>query len=252
VTDTKPIMVLNAGPNTQWPLFHAACGGDNDVLFAASMGIALEKVMLVDLEQAAQLPAAETCAGVVISGSASMVTDRLPWSERAAAWIRENRDRVPMLGVCFGHQLIAHALGGRVDWSATGPEYGTIAITTTALARGDALFQQLPGQFLAQSAHHQTVTKLPAGSVTLAEGSSGIQAARFGRQTWGVQFHPEYSREQNRVLLEVFRDGLAEGGVDVDAMLGTLGDSGDAARVLGAFAATCGHVPKQHAAAAIA
>ena len=59
------------------------------------------------------LPLREGFAGVIVTGSAAMVPDRHPWSERSATWLREAAHAgLPLFGICSGHQLIAHALGG--------------------------------------------------------------------------------------------------------------------------------------------
>ncbi|RYF49524.1 MAG: glutamine amidotransferase, partial [Comamonadaceae bacterium] len=67
------------------------------------------------------LPAPHAVAGAIITGSWNMVTDREDWSELTAAWVREAfAGDVPLLGICYGHQLMAHALGGVVDYHPQG------------------------------------------------------------------------------------------------------------------------------------
>lgn len=236
----KPIAIFNTGPlQRTLGAFQAVCGGDNDYLFTKACGLAPADVVDVDVEMTDDLPAAADLAGVIVTGSASMVTDRLPWSERAAAWIRDNRDRVPVLGVCFGHQLIAHAYGGMVAWNPRGPEYGTVEVTVTPAAKGDPLMVGMPQRFAVQSAHHQTVVALPAGCTILAEGDSGLHAARFSKSTWGVQFHPEYDARINAAVLEIFSEGLAKDGVDVTAGRASIRSSETALGVLRNFVAIC-------------
>lgn len=239
----KPIAIFNTGPlRRTLGAFQDVCGGDNDYLFAQACGLELGDVTDVDVEMAGALPDAREFAGVIVTGSASMVTDRLPWSERAAAWIRDNSGRVPMLGVCFGHQLIAHALGGTVNWNPTGPEYGTVEVTATAAANEDTLMTGMPRRFAVQSAHHQTVVGLPEGTVVLAEGKSGCHAARFTESIWGVQFHPEYDARINLAVLDIFSEGLARDGVDVAAGRASIRSTETAKGVLSNFAAICGYV----------
>lgn len=67
------------------------------------------------------LPAPDNATIAVITGSWDMVTERLPWSEMTAAWIREAMAiEMPLFGVCYGHQLMAHALG--VRWTTIQPD----------------------------------------------------------------------------------------------------------------------------------
>jgi GMP synthase (glutamine-hydrolysing) len=237
----KPIAVINTGPITpELGVFYDACGGDNDKLFAQSCGLACDDLVSIEVQDGEALPEPEKFAGVIITGSASMVTELEPWAERCVEWVRASEDRVPMLGVCYGHQLIAHALGGEVGWNAAGPEYGTVDVSLTSDARADTLMDGLPERFLVQAAHHQTVKRLPPGSVLLAEGVAGVHAARFSARTWGVQFHPEYDQSINVALLQEFRGNLTRHGFDVDAAIAAAAPSPQAVRVLTKFAALCG------------
>jgi GMP synthase-like glutamine amidotransferase len=109
-------------------------------------------------------------AGVLVTGSGAMVTDREPWSERTADWLREAAQRgLPMLGICYGHQLIAQALGGEVGWNPNGREMGTVPVRLADVARHDPLFGGLPSEFHAQTTHLQTVL-----ASTAARPSDGV------------------------------------------------------------------------------
>ncbi len=95
--------------------------------------------------------------------------DRVPWSEVLAAWVAEAVPMgIPVLGVCYGHQLLAHALGGEVDYHPAGPEVGTVPVRLTPAARTDPLFARLPETFYAHATHAQSVLRLPAAAVHLA------------------------------------------------------------------------------------
>lgn len=73
------------------------------------------------------LPALDGLAGVVITGSHAMVSEREPWSEGAAAWLRAAvQAGVPVLGICYGHRLPAHCLGGEVSYHPGGIEIGSV------------------------------------------------------------------------------------------------------------------------------
>jgi GMP synthase (glutamine-hydrolysing) len=236
----RPVAVFNAGPfrDSEEPGFTNYCGGDNDVLFARTLGLKPSEVIEVRIKEGVALPAAGEISGVVVSGSAAMVTDRHPWAERAAAWVAENRDRVPMLGVCFGNQLLAHALGGRVEWTPKGPEYGTVEIRPLAPAASDSLFKGVKAAqkpFLAQGAHSQRVADLPKGGVLLAENDYGLQAARYSDLTWGLQFHPEYDKGLMEVLFDDFGNAIGQIGIDVAAARKGLTETPVAAAVLRQF-----------------
>ncbi|KFA31902.1 glutamine amidotransferase, partial [Xanthomonas vasicola pv. musacearum NCPPB 4384] len=108
-------------------------------------------------------------AGIIVSGSAAFVTDRADWSERSAEWLRHAAHQgMPLLGICYGHQLLAHALGGEVDYNPAGRESGTIALELHPPAEQDPLFAGLPPQFPAHATHLQTVVRAPDGAVVLA------------------------------------------------------------------------------------
>src|SRR5690606_14497497 len=111
----------------------------------------------VDVEHGDGLPSREGFAGVIVTGSAAMVTDRHDWSEQAAAWLRDAAHAgLPLLGICYGHQLIAHALGGKVGPNEVGREMGTVCIHLQPAAKDDPLFAGVPRSFAAQATHLQS------------------------------------------------------------------------------------------------
>lgn len=177
--------------------------GDFPAWFRHGMGLARDAVTILRVDEGASLPPPHACAGVIVTGSGAMVSDRLDWSEATAAWLRAAvAAGVPVLGVCYGHQLLAHALGGRVDDHPRGREVGTVAIECLPAAATDDLFATAPARFRAHVTHQQSVLALPPGAVVLARSAHDPhQAVRFAPNAWGVQFHPEFSAGIMRLYL---------------------------------------------------
>jgi GMP synthase (glutamine-hydrolysing) len=188
------------------------------------------------------LPAPATVAqrrmGVVVTGSHAMVTDRAPWSEATATWLAELvAQGVPVLGICYGHQLLAHALGGEVWAHPIGLEAGTIQVEPTAHAATDPLLGHLSAPFAAQSAHRQSVRVLPPGATVLARNAfEPHHAYRVGTCAWGVQFHPEFGPEATRGYVQHLANDLHAQGDNVQALHANVRPSPEAASVLARFA----------------
>lgn len=168
--------------------------GDYEDWISAGLKSSLPKQVLLAWDSPEFPPLAEV-AGVIVSGSHAMVTDRLPWSERLGDWLKSSlQAEVPVLGICYGHQLLAHACGGKVGNRAEGIEIGTHQIQLAAQAAEDPLFGKIPAQFSANLVHFQSVLELPESALLLASSAAEPhQAFRIGHCAWGVQFHPEFS-----------------------------------------------------------
>jgi GMP synthase (glutamine-hydrolysing) len=136
----------------------------------------------------------------------------------AEAWLRDVvRAGTPTLGICFGHQMLAQALGGEVQKNPRGREIGTVRIERIA---DDPLFEGLPAAFEVNATHIDTVTVLPPGATRLARSSlDDHQAIRFTETCYGVQFHPEIDADVMRAYLEARREILATERFVVEALL---------------------------------
>jgi len=175
--------------------------------------------------------------GVVVTGSPAMVSDREPWSENAALWLTRVVDKaVPLLGVCYGHQLLAHALGGEVGYHPGGRESGTHRVELLNSAKDDPLFRGMPDSFRAQLTHKQTVLSLPQGAVLLGRNEfEPHQAFRVGKYAWGVQFHPEFTDAIMRAYLGVQAPDLEREGFDSQAMIDSVVRAPEASGLLERF-----------------
>ena len=141
------------------------------------------------------LPDSSTADGIVVLGGAvaAWEDDVAPWLPATRALVREAEDAgVPVLGICLGHQLAARALGGEVGRNPAGTSVSVLPVCWAPAANDDPLLAPLTGAAVAVHWNNDVVAALPAGATVLATSPDGaVQAARLGRTTWGVQFHPE-------------------------------------------------------------
>ncbi len=231
----KRLVILKVG--TTYPAI-AKAHGDFDAWIRTGLGLGEQDVAVVDAEHGDALPPVTVCAGVVITGSHAMVTDDLPWSLAVEAWIPAVlRTHVPLLGICYGHQLLARSMGGHVGFHPEGKEAGTVEIHLGEAGREDALFGSFPRRFRAYVAHAQTVLRLPPGAVLLAGNAhEPHHAFRLGDRAWGVQFHPEFDTAIMRAYIRTEARALESEGYDVPALLKGVEPTPVAARVLARFA----------------
>ncbi|WHZ20015.1 MAG: Glutamine amidotransferase, class I [Rhodanobacteraceae bacterium] len=230
----RPLLLIQTGEAPE--AIRAAFGGFAD-WFRTAMRLTPAQMQVVRVDAGAQLPAPHAVAGAVITGSAAMVTDRADWSERTAAWIRTALDaETPMFGVCYGHQLMAHALGGTVGWLPAGREIGTQAITRTH-SDDDAWLDALPAAFPAQTTHRQSVLQAPSGAAALARSElDPNQLLRYAPHAWSTQFHPEFNPDFMRAYIEARADALREEGLDPEALRDAVRDTESARMLLERFA----------------
>jgi GMP synthase (glutamine-hydrolysing) len=216
--------------------------GDYESWIARGMGLAPDELTVLDVTEGAKLPDPVAPAGVVVTGSSAMVSAREPWSERTGAWLVDAVVAgTPVLGICYGHQLLAHALGGRVGRNPRGREIGTVQLRLAPEARRDALLGGLPAATRAHATHVESVLELPPGATSLAASDADPnQAFAAGPRAWGVQFHPEFDADVMRGYLESRRDVLRDEGLDADRLLALVRETPEAGSLLRRFAALLG------------
>ncbi|MFW6364270.1 MAG: glutamine amidotransferase [Spirochaeta sp.] len=238
----KRICIIKLG--TSFPDTVASLG-DFDAWTANAMGLSPDEVFSIDVRSEARFPHLEDCAGIVLTGSHSMVTERLPWSEAVKDWLPSVMQAgIPLLGICYGHQLLATAAGGQVDSLPGGIEIGAAAICLQPAALADPLFSSLPLSFPAYTAHMQAVTKLPAGAVVLASGlRDPHHAFRLGELSWGIQFHPEFDESIMRSYIDHHDRDIITAGQDTSTLHTGVQPCPAAASVLRRFAGICASRP---------
>ena len=145
----------------------------------------------------------ENYARIILTGSETSISRSAPWVDQQIVLIQKALHKdIPLLGICFGHQLIARACGfSNYTRKAPYPEFGWFPIRLTAK---DELFEGIESSFSQFLTHFDEVIGPPPGITSLAHSPDcSIQALRVnGKPAWGVQFHPEINiRSGKRILL---------------------------------------------------
>ncbi|MFT3776356.1 MAG: glutamine amidotransferase [Minicystis sp.] len=218
----KQIMIIRTGEPV--PRVLERRGHFHDMIEQAIGGLWSGGYAVVDAREDGPLPDPGSAAAFVITGSAANVPNREGWMLRTEAWLRAVFEAgTPTFGICFGHQILAQALGGEVQRNPRGREIGTVEIERTA---SDPIFHGLPDRFLANVTHVDTVARLPPGAASLARSAlENHHAIRFGERCYGVQFHPEMDADVLTGYVETRREILASERFDVDAMLAQIQDA---------------------------
>ncbi|MDR1529677.1 MAG: glutamine amidotransferase [Burkholderiales bacterium] len=187
----KPILILQTGDAA--PII-CKRHGNFDQMFIRLGELAGKHFHCVHVARNERLQPPRAYAGVVVTGSPAMVTEHLAWSENAALWLRAAFDaRLPIFAVCYGHQLLAYALGGEVGDLQQGMEFGTRMITLTPEGSNDPLLVDTPVSFAVNLLHSQTVLVPPSGTRTLAYSAHDAhQILRYSDCVFSTQFHPEF------------------------------------------------------------
>lgn len=166
-------------------------------------------------------PSPKNFSHIILSGSKTSCLDASAWTQELVEFVRQSVDQgVPLLGVCYGHQIIAKAFGGETALRrAPKPEIGWVEIVQT---RPHPLFSGLPERFHSFQAHYEEVANAPSGFVVTAESKNcAIQAYYVdGKPVFGVQFHPERDAEEGQSSIDkqkktapsdcIFLDGKAK------------------------------------------
>lgn len=181
------------------------------------------------------LPASpDACDGWLCSGSRFSVYDAHDWIGRLKRFVRDVHEaRMPFAGICFGHQVLAQALGGKVERAPQGWGIGVLEMT---IGKPEPWMQPPLDRCKLQYMHGDQVRELPPGGVVLAQAPHCPVAMFRVDRMLGIEGHPEFPAAYAQALLRARRERI--GPEAVDAALASLAqptDHGVVAAWIGAF-----------------
>jgi GMP synthase-like glutamine amidotransferase len=154
------------------------------------------------------LPAGpDACDAYVCSGSQFSVYDERDWIGPLGEFLRKVRAaRVPYVGICFGHQMLAQALGGEV---ARAPQGWGVGVHEMAIVGREPWMQPEQPSCRLQYMHGDQVRKLPPGATVLARsGHCEVAMFRVGESMLGIEGHPEFAAAYSEALIRARRDRI--------------------------------------------
>ena len=163
----------------------------------------------------------------LITGAAAGVYEPLPWIEPLMAFLRSAKGRAKLVGICFGHQVMAETFGGHVEKVDKG--WG-VGLHTYPIVQREAWMDEAPAVSIPAS-HQDQVVLQPPGTDVIASSVFTPYAGLAWRDQPAIsfQFHPEFSPDYAKALIELRRDRLP----DPDAAIVSLDRPNDNERVGG-------------------
>jgi len=160
--------------------------------------------------------------GLIVMGGPMGVyqTDRYPWLRDEMRLINDAMKlNLPVLGVCLGAQILAAALGAKVERNPNGREIGWHPIRLSDSAKDDRLLRDLPPT-MTPFHWHGDIFDLPPGAVSLASSDkTPCQAFRHGDKVYGFQFHFEVTRDGVTAMANAFAKELVRENIAADRMI---------------------------------
>ena len=140
----------------------------------------------------------------IITGSKYSVYEDAPWIKSLLEFTeRLIKNKKPILGICFGHQVLAKALGANVIKNPLGWELGSYKLSLTDSGLSNALFDGVKDRDVVYESHQDIIVDLPDSLEILANTEKSVQSFEYKDYVYGVQFHPEFSWDVTRMLMDL-------------------------------------------------
>jgi len=143
------------------------------------------------------------------------------------------KEDFPSLGICFGHQLIAHHLGTNIRRDQSQSKSGSFSVSLTDDGKNDPVFQDMPETFIAQYGHKDSLEEIPKNTKLLVSGGNKCRtsALKHKNNIYTVQFHPEMNKEDLLAKINIYSDYID----DLDEFKKNLKDSEHTPKIIENF-----------------
>ncbi len=192
--------------------------GDYPAMFRrllSAAGLPAQQIAAIDMRNlpVADLPDPTDYAGYLITGSKHSVYDNLPWIAQTADFARAAMAaQRPVVGICFGHQLLAHFFGGKVGPADNG---WAVGVHHNQVLTQQKWMQPASSSLAMLSSHQDQVLELPPQAQRFALTSHCPNAGfTLGRYGLAMQSHPEFSADYARRLMNRRIDSIGAEVVD--------------------------------------
>ena len=181
--------------------------GDYPEMFQALLGAVDETLRFTHYDTQNSVPASIECDAYLITGSKFSVYDDLPWISTLVDFVIEAlAAKKKILGICFGHQLMAHFFGGHVASAAAG---WAVGVHTSEVVERKPWMGDATESIALLSSHKDQVQELPGdAAVYLTNTFCPIAGFTMGDQVITVQGHPEFNKPYARALMDIRRETL--------------------------------------------
>jgi len=185
--------------------------GDYSDMFTAMMRVHAPDVELeiYDVQKGDYPPDLDTCDGYVCNGSAASVYDDESWIRNLEAFVRRlYREKKKLVGICFGQQVMARALGGQVAKSDQG--WG-VGVKAAHVVRRRPWMNPAAESFRLLLSHQDQIVKLPPDGEVLAENAHcTVSMFQAGDSFLGMQGHPDFTKEYAKALMHMRKDSIGK------------------------------------------
>ena len=193
----------------------------SDTSRAERLGVTLRdyghRLHFVRLDQGDDMPRDldNVDGSVSCGGPQSAYDDSHEWLKPQMELMRQaNEIAMPIVGLCLGSQILARALGGKVEMMPDGIEFGWNEVSLTASGREDSIHAGMPWTSLMFHYHRDYVSELPPGARLLASSSQcKVQTWAVGLRTYGFQYHPEVTLQTIETWMREEPEALREANI---------------------------------------